>query len=110
MLVKTIAVKLKNRRYNVLIDRGLLARAGKQIVRELGKKPPVIAVVTSAKVRQHWGAELEKGLSAAKLGFEVIEIDDGEQAKNLQTVEGLLKKFSQMRLDRSALVLAFGGG
>jgi len=108
--VKTIAVKLKNRRYNVLIDRGILVRAGKEIVRELGKKPPVIAVVTSAKVRQHWGSALEKGLTAAKLRFEVIEIDDGEQAKTLQTVEGLLRKFSQLGLDRSSVVLAFGGG
>jgi len=108
--VKIIPLKLKSRRYNILIDRGLLARSGKEIVRELGKKPPVIAVVTSAKVRQHWGAELEKGLTAAKLRFEVIEIDDGEQAKTLQTVEGLLRKFSQLGLDRASMVLAFGGG
>jgi 3-dehydroquinate synthase len=108
--VKTIAVKLKDRRYRVLLGRGWLHRAGKEIVRELGKKPPSIAVVTSPTVRKHWGTELEKGLIAAKLPFDFIEIDDGEQAKNLESVEGLLRKFSQLRLDRSSVVLAFGGG
>src|SRR4029077_18444757 len=47
---------------------------------------------------------------AAKLKFDFVEIDDGEQAKNLHTIEGLLTKFTQLRLDRSSLVLAFGGG
>jgi 3-dehydroquinate synthase len=108
--VKSIAVKLKTRRYNILIDLGLLRRAGKEIIRELGKKPPVIVVVTSPTVRKHWGAELERGLGAAKLSFDFVEIDDGEQAKNLETVEGLLRQFSQLRLDRESLALAFGGG
>ncbi len=108
--MKKIPVKLKTAPYNVIIDAGLLRQMGKHIVKALGAVPPFTAVVTSSRIRELWGDELERGLKAAKLKFEIVEIDDGEQAKSLSTVEPLLRRFSALGLDRGSLVVAFGGG
>lgn len=67
-------------------------------------------VVTSSRIRELWGAELESGLKQAKFKFEVIEIDDGEPSKHLEAVEPLLRKFAKNGADRNSLVIAFGGG
>ena len=108
--VMKIAVKLRASPYNVVIEGGALHEAGKQIIKALEHIPPQAVVVTSARVRQHWGAALESGLKKAKLKFEVLEIDDGEPSKHLGTVEPLLRKFAERGLDRRSLVIAFGGG
>ena len=58
--MKKIAVNLKTAPYNVIIDAGLLRQAGKQIVKALGAVPPFTAVVTSSRIRELWGDELER--------------------------------------------------
>ncbi len=110
MRVKKIAVKIKTSPYNILIEQGLLRRAGAQIVKAMGKAPAVTVVVTSARIRQLWGAALELSLKQAKFKFSVIEIDDGEKSKHLGTVESLLRSYASLGVSRDSLVIAFGGG
>src|SRR5947209_17698457 len=108
--VKRISVKLRASPYDVIIAAGALREAGKQIVKAVDRMPTLTVVVTSPQIRRHWGAVLEASLKKAKLKFEVVEIDDGEQAKHLATVESLLRRFADIGLDRHSLVIAFGGG
>ena len=110
MRVRKITVKLKASPYNVLIEHGLLRQVGGQIARKLRKAPSFTVVVTSSRIRQLWGEELQSGLKNAKLKFEFAEIDDGEPAKNLANVESVLRTFSRLGMDRNSLVIAFGGG
>jgi 3-dehydroquinate synthase len=108
--VKKIKVKLKPNAYDVIIGRGLLRRAGREVERLLPAKSTRIFVITSANVRRHWGATLEAALCRAKLNYEVLEMDDGEPAKRLETVERLAERMVAARADRNSLLLAFGGG
>lgn len=108
--VKKIRVRLKPDGYDVIMGRGLLRRAGREIQRLLSATNARVFVITSTKVRHHWGDVLEQALRQAKIDYEVLEMDDGEPAKRLETVERLAERMVACRADRNSLVLAFGGG
>ncbi len=108
--VKTIPVRLKQNAYSVLIGSGMLRRAGKQIRRLLPARSSRVFVVTSPNVRRRWGTVLEKSLADAHIPHSVLEMSDGEPAKQMHTVEQLAEQLVDAKADRKALVVAFGGG
>ena len=108
--MKRIRVKLKQNSYHVLVGAGLLRRAGAEVRRLLPSKSTRVFVVTSPAVRRHWGEALEESLRRARVGFEILEMYDGEPAKRLQTVEQLAEQMVNAGADRKSLVVAFGGG
>ncbi|MEW5832676.1 MAG: 3-dehydroquinate synthase [Campylobacterota bacterium] len=67
-----------------------------------------VAVLTNPKVA---GLHLQRLLSRLKAKeVYVITIPDGEHYKNLQTVESILDRMFDHRLNRKSLLVAFGGG
>jgi 3-dehydroquinate synthase len=108
--VHKIKVRLSHNSYQVLIGAKLLAQAGREIARLLPSNNSKIFVITSSTVRRHWGSLLEKSLRHAKLGFQVLEMNDGEPAKKLETLEQVAEQMVQAGADRKSLVVAFGGG
>ena len=44
------------------------------------------------------------------LGFEILEIEAGEETKNIQTANQLWEILTEMQADRKALVINLGGG
>jgi 3-dehydroquinate synthase len=61
-------------------------------------------------VRRRWGQKLLASLSAAGFAAKIVEMPDGERHKKLATVEALSEKLSRLGADRSAVIVAFGGG
>jgi 3-dehydroquinate synthase len=108
--VKRIAVKLKHNSYQVVIAPGLLGRLGRELRRLLPAKTSRVFVVTSPSVRRHWGDAMESPLRRARVPFQLLEMNDGEPAKRMQTVEQLAEQMVDARADRQSLVIAFGGG
>src|SRR5262249_50288016 len=108
--VTKIRVRLKPDTYNVLIGNGLLRRVGRELRRIMPPEPPRIFVITSPNVRRHWGKALAKSLTQARLSFEILEMNDGEPSKRLETVEQLAEQMVAARADRKSWVVAFGGG
>src|SRR5579863_8398651 len=108
--MKTIPVKLKHNPYHVLIGTGLLERMGRELRRNLPSEHSRIFVVTSPNVRRHWGHALEQSLQRAKLSYCILEMNDGEPAKRLETVEKLAEEMVQAGADRKSLMVALGGG
>jgi 3-dehydroquinate synthase len=109
-VVKKIRIRLKSNGYDVLVGRGLLRRAGREVRRLLPATGSRVFVITSPNVRRHWGEELEKSLRQAKVQFAILEMSDGEPAKRLETVEHLAELMVAAGADRKSLVVAFGGG
>ncbi len=67
-----------------------------------------VAVITNPKVAGlHMGYLLDR-LSAKELYF--VTVPDGEDHKNLSTVEYILDRLFEHRLERGSLLIAFGGG
>ena len=70
-------------------------------------KPTGICVVTSESLRKrlNWAV---KEIGAKRSDIAIIP--DGEKAKEWEELAKLLKKFSELKLDRSSIVIALGGG
>lgn len=105
-----IRVKLSRNNYDILIGAGLLRRAGREVRRLLPAKSSRVFVITSPAVRRHWGETLEGSLDRARLKYQVLQMNDGEPAKRLETVERLAEEMAEAGADRKSLVVAFGGG
>src|SRR5258708_27195304 len=108
--VQRIQVKLKPRSYRVLIGAGLLRHGGREGRRGMPSEQSRVFVVPSPRGRRDWGEILEAGFKKARLDFQVLEMDDGEPAKKLATVERLAEQMAEAGADRKSVVVALGGG
>jgi len=104
-----VTIHVQPRAYEAIIENRLLARSG-EVLSDLLPHSSRIFVVTVARVRRRWGAKLIRSLTAAGFQVQVIEMPDGERAKRLATIETLGEKLARMGADRSAVIVAFGGG
>jgi len=102
---RIIAVELTDRSYTVLVGAGLLQRSD---LWTRGIRAHQVLIVTSAPIAQHYLNPMLKTLE--RFSPEVIVIPDGEQHKTLQTLELIFDKLMQLRFDRSATLIALGGG
>ena len=99
-----IDVPTPSRRYSVLLEDGILDRAGAQLD-EL-KLPTRRFIVSSPLVWRLHGARVARG--ARKL--EPILVPDGERSKHLQTVARIYDALVKATADRSSTLITFGGG
>jgi 3-dehydroquinate synthase len=104
-----ITVAVQPRPYDVLVESGLLSRAG-AVLREFFPDKHRCFVVTVAPVRRKCARKLLPGLSASGWETKVLEMPDGERYKRMATVEALAEKLVAFGADRNALLVAFGGG
>jgi 3-dehydroquinate synthase len=104
-----VTVNTASRTYDVLIGHELLREAGTHI-RAVFPNALRSFVVTTANVRKHWAGIITESLAIA--GFEVIflEMEDGETAKTMMSVEALAAKMMEKHADRHSIVCALGGG
>lgn len=104
-----VTVTTASRTYDVLIGHEILRESGKHIRASLPDARRCF-VVTTAVVRKHWARVVTEALASE--GFEVIflEMEDGERAKTMQSVEDLASKLMEKRADRHSVICALGGG
>ena len=103
-----IPVATPSRSYEVLLGSGLLARAGECLGKILGNRG--VFVVSVPAVRRRWGKVLLKSLSESGTQADILEMADGERFKRLATLEKLAEKLVKLGADRSATLIALGGG
>ncbi len=92
----------------IVVGRGLLARLG-ELLRHAGLDGPAFVMV-SRTVAGHHGTAARAALEAAGIRNKFIEIDDSEDAKTFEQVEGLLYELVDAGATRDSAVLALGGG
>ena len=105
---RAIAVGLGARAYEVAVGPGLIGEAGRRIAPLL--KRPRLAVVSDETVWGLHGARLSAALEAAGIAVSPIVIAPGEQAKSFEGLAALTERLLALGLDRSDLIVAFGGG
>ncbi len=104
----TVPVELGERSYAIDIGRNLIEHAGTMISEFApGTK---CAIVTDTNVNAAHGDSLRASLSGAGLEYHTIEVAAGEASKSSETLGIVVDKLLALRLERSDLVLAFGGG
>ncbi len=87
----------QDRNYNIFIDE----------LKSL-KFETKVAIVTNQTVSRYYLKEVKSLLEAHEL--HVITIKDGEEYKNLETIEYILDECFRYRLDRKSILIALGGG
>ena len=106
--VRSVAVALGERSYDVLIGPGLLKQAGALIAERLGKVK--CGIVTDENVAKHHLAALQDSLAAAGLQSEAIVLTPGEATKSFRELGPLCERLLEMGLERGDIVVPFGGG
>jgi len=105
---ETVRVELGDRSYDILIGPGLLADAGRHVAAVL---PGIrAAVVTDENVARHHLPTVMQSLAGA--GIEAVEIvvPAGEPSKRFDTLQDVVYRILDARLERGDAVIALGGG
>lgn len=94
--------------YPIYLGRDALAELGDSL--KAFALASTCALVTNPTVRALYGERVTEALE--RDGFEptIIEIPDGERAKNLDTVRHLYDQFIAAKLERRSAIFALGGG
>src|SRR3954451_15955555 len=93
----TVPVDLGDRSYEVLVGFGARHR--------LLEVLPIGATRAALVTQESIGVDVDPGVE-----HRVFTIDEGEDAKNLETVEELCRGFARWGLSRRDVVVAVGGG
>ena len=99
-------VALGQRSYPIAIGRGVLARAGELVPWDTRRA----VVITNTIVATHHLPALRASLDRAGVAIDVLLIPDGEQHKNWDTLNDVLTRLLELKVDRTTPVVALGGG
>lgn len=108
MINKTLLLDLGERSYSIDFGTGLLADVGRRM-RELGMVGQT-AVVTNDTVAPIYLDLVRQSLEGAGFSVLPIVLPDGEVHKNFTTLQRILEDLLKNRLERSATLVALGGG
>lgn len=107
--MKTLTVALPGRDYDILIERGLLERAG-QLCKSALPKARKLAVVTDTNVGPLYAKQVKASLEQAGFGVQVTTLPAGEHTKCVDNLSALWEAFMTFGLTRTDAVVALGGG
>jgi 3-dehydroquinate synthase len=103
----SIPVALGDRSYDVVVEAGLLGRAGTWLA--LFARGRTMAIVTDENLAPHL-ATLQASLAAAGVKSEAIILAPGEGSKSWATLEALTDRLLDLGVERGDHVVALGGG
>ncbi len=108
MTRQDVSVNLDDRQYDILIGDGLLPDTG----RLLGDRFPGVrfAIVTDDTVASLHLDHLQASLSNAGLQSTTVSVPPGETSKSLTKLGEVVDALLAARLERTDMVIAFGGG
>jgi 3-dehydroquinate synthase len=106
--IERVAVALGARGYDILIGQGILAQAGALIDNVLrGRR---VAIVTDDNVARLHLQVLQASLTKADIDCTAIVLPPGEATKSYTALATLCDRLLLANIERSDLVIAFGGG
>lgn len=104
----TVRLSLPHHAYDIVIEPGVLARAGALIADAAPHARA--AVVADQAVADTYGQQVRDALNAAGCAATVCTMPASESHKNLDTVASLLDAMLEHRMERRSPVVAVGGG
>lgn len=105
--MKTIEVKT-GRSYNIYIEHGIIADAGKY-VRDVSKALRAV-IVSDSNVAPIYADRVEDSLKANGFETSLFVFEAGEERKRLATIEQMYAHFFEHNITRTDIVVALGGG
>jgi 3-dehydroquinate synthase len=105
----TVHVDLAERSYDVIVDAGILSRAGNEIALS-GLAGRRVAVISDETVSRFHAGPLMASLDAASFRPTLHTVPAGEASKSMAHVETVCREMIRAGHDRKSLVVALGGG
>lgn len=106
--IESVSVSLGERSYDILIGKGLLASAGREISARL---PNIKAtVITDENVAGHYLKSLTASLLEVGIEIDPLVLTPGEKTKNYSSMETVCDHILKCKLERGDAVIALGGG
>ena len=105
--MKTIHVSA-SRSYDILIERGILTRAGEEIKKVCGAGEALI--VSEDTVWPLYGETVLQSMKNAGFDVTSFTFPHGEQSKNLSVYAEILNALAARHISRKGLIVALGGG
>lgn len=105
----TVHVDLAERSYEVIVDAGILGRAG-ALVAGVGLAGRKVAVISDETVARLHGGALLASLEGAGFQASLHTVPAGEASKSMGRTEELCRSMIRSGHDRKSLVVALGGG
>lgn len=104
--MKTLRVGLGERSYDILIERGILRRAGEFVASKGGKA----MVITDSNVAPLYLGTVAESLRGAGLQVRSVTMPAGEKSKSFSSLPRLYSLALDFGLTRSDVVVTLGGG
>lgn len=105
--MQTVKVRASTE-YDVLIERGILKKAGELIKEYTGAGRALL--ITDRTVDGLYSKAALESLKSAGINCEKFVFEDGEEHKSLKTIGDILSFAAQLSLNRSDIFIALGGG
>jgi 3-dehydroquinate synthase len=108
--MKTLKVQLstEHHKYDVLVGPGLLENSG-SLLTDYGYTSKSI-IITDSHVNKIYGSILQQSLLSYGFDVNILEIPAGEASKSLDTAARLYTELTNVKAERSTIILALGGG
>lgn len=106
--MKKLQISLPGREYEIIIEKGLLDKAGGYIRQVTGGKK--VAIVTDSNVGPLYAKRLENVLEEQDFLVHIIEIPAGEESKCKEQLFRLYDEMLDFGMTRTDLIVALGGG
>jgi 3-dehydroquinate synthase len=107
-MIEWLTVGLGDRSYPIQIGSGILDRLGEAL--QGVKFPRRVGIVTNPTVASLYLEKVRGDLEGCGFRVSVVTVPDGEDYKNLQTLESVYDALIGERFDRSSGLVALGGG
>lgn len=107
-MTQRIRVDLGNRAHDIHIGTGLLDRVGE--LANLPDEATHVAVVSQRPVIERYGDRVTASLEGAGVKVHLLEVPDGEPAKDPDVLVRLWEQAARIPLGRGDAVVALGGG
>ncbi len=107
-MAKRLRVELGERSYEITIKPGILPESGR-LLREKGLGGKAL-VVTNPTVARFYLPPLLDGLKRAGFAVTALKVPDGEKYKTLAQVKRIYDQAAALRLERTSVLIALGGG
>ena len=106
--MKKIRVQLGERSYDIVLGNSILDGIGEEL--KAFHLSPKIAIVSNPTVFSLYGERVSDSIRNAGFDSFTVTIPDGEEHKNLATLQQIYNELLRYRLDRQSAVVALGGG
>jgi 3-dehydroquinate synthase len=104
----TVAVDLGERSYDIIIGRGLIARAGEFIAPVL--KQQRVFIVTDSNVATHYLNPLANAFAQRGIKADHVIVPAGEASKDFSQLSRVLDAMLAAKCERKTMIVALGGG